>query len=148
MSALRTILYVEDDARVRALVKMVLEVAGHYDVIDCGSARAALALAAYCEPDLLLLDAAMPGLDGLATLGQLRRFPQMAHTPVIFLTGHTASWNVAQYMAAGALGMIAKPVAPPRLVAQLRALWQRPRGPRALERNKAPAQTVSTPARS
>lgn len=126
---LRSILYVEDDPHVRALVKMALEIIGHLQVRECCSGRAALEAAPDCEADLILLDLAMPGLDGLATLGLLRRFPHLARTPVIFLTGHTACDNVMQFQAAGAIGMIAKPIEPLRLAAQVRALWDKPAAP-------------------
>lgn len=122
---LRSILYVEDDPQIRSMVKMALEIIGHLQVCDCCSGRTALEVAPDCEADLILLDLAMPGLDGMATLGLLRRFPHLAHTPVIFLTGHTASDNVMQFQAAGAIGLIAKPIDPLRLATQVRALWER-----------------------
>ena len=145
-SALHTILYVEDDARVRDLLKMALELIGRFHVIGCGSGRAALAQASASEPDLILLDAMMPGFDGISMLGLLRRAPQLARCPVIFVTGHSAQWNVEHYLAAGAIGLIAKPVDPMRVVAQLHGLWQRA----GAVRGAAPrlAQTVSRPAPS
>lgn len=124
-TALHTILYVEDDARVRDLLKMALELIGRFDVIGCGSGRAALAAASACEPDLILLDAMMPGFDGVSMLTLLRRVPQLARCPVIFATGHSAQWNVEHYLATGAIGLIAKPLDPMRVVAQLYRLWQR-----------------------
>lgn len=123
-SSLHTILYVEDDAGVRDLLKMALELIGRFHVICCGSGRAALAQASACAPDLILLDPMMPGVDGISMLGVLRRAPQLARCPVVFVSSHGAQWNVEHFLAAGAIGLIAKPVDPMRVVAQLHGLWQ------------------------
>lgn len=122
---LKSILYVEDDLHVRTTAKLVLEVIGKFDVRDCGSGREALLAARDFQPDLILLDVMMPEIDGVGTLSLLRRMPHLSETPVLFVTGLTATEDVARYMRAGAIGVIPKPVVPLRLAGQLHSLWDR-----------------------
>ena len=122
--ALKNILYVEDELHVRTTAKLVLEVIGKFDVRECSSAREALEVARDFVPDLIMLDVMMPEIDGLRTLDMLRRVPHLAHTPAMFVTGHTCEADLARYMQAGAIGVIAKPLLPLRLTGQLRALWE------------------------
>lgn len=124
MGQLNNILYVEDDLHVRTTAKLVLEVIGQYTVRDCGSGREALLAAVDFAPDLILLDALMPELDGLETLSMLRRMPHLADTPAVFVTGLTRQEDLAKYRQAGALDVIPKPLMPLRLTSQIRSLWE------------------------
>lgn len=124
LDKLSKILYVEDDLHVRTTAKLVLEVIGRYTVRDCGSGQEALLAVADFQPDLILLDVLMPELDGLATLAMLRKLPQMADTPALFVTGLTTQDDVDRYMDAGAIGVIPKPLLPLRLTSQIRTLWE------------------------
>lgn len=121
--ALKAILYVEDDLHVRTTAKLVMEVIGKFEVRECSSGREALVAARDFQPDLILLDVLMPELDGVNTLAMLRRLPHLANTPALFVTGLTSEADIARYMEAGAIGVIAKPVLPMRLTGQLNSLW-------------------------
>jgi CheY-like chemotaxis protein len=120
---LSSILYVEDDLHIRTTAKLVLEVIGKYAVRECRSGHEALVAARDFQPDLILLDMMMPELDGLATLALLRGLPHLTETPALFITGETAPDDIARYMAAGAIGVIPKPLAPLRLAGQVHAMW-------------------------
>ena len=122
---LKKVLYVEDDLHVRTTAKLVLEVIGKLEVCDCSSGREALLAARDFHPDLILMDVMMPGLDGFATLLELRRLPHLASTPVVFVTSLTGAADVKRYNEAGAIGVIPKPLVPLRLADQLIALWER-----------------------
>ena len=122
---LKSILYVEDDLHVRTTAKLVMEVIGKFDVRECSSGREALLAARDFQPDLILLDMLMPELDGVNTLAMLRRMPHLVDVPALFVTGLTSEADIARYMEAGAIGVIAKPVMPMRLTGQLRSLWSR-----------------------
>ena len=65
------ILYVDDEADIREVAVMALELDPELEVRDCGSGADAVALATSWKPDLVLLDVMMPGMDGPATLEQL-----------------------------------------------------------------------------
>jgi len=66
--ALQKILYVEDETDIQKVAKLALETVGGYEVLICGSGAEALEKAAGFEPDILLLDVMMPGMDGPDTL--------------------------------------------------------------------------------
>ncbi|WLI89758.1 response regulator [Massilia sp. R2A-15] len=122
--ALKSILYVEDDLHVRTTATLVLEVIGKFNVRACGSGHEALIAAESFGPDLILLDVMMPELDGLETLALLRSLPHLADTPALFVTGLTTPDDIERYMAAGAIGVIPKPLVPLRLTSQVHALWE------------------------
>jgi CheY-like chemotaxis protein len=121
---LRSILYVEDDLHVRTTAKLVLEVIGKFAVRECSSGHEALRAAEHFRPDLIVLDVMMPELDGLATLELLRALPHLADTPALFVTSLTTPDDIERYMAAGAIGVIAKPLVPLRLAGQVHRLWE------------------------
>ena len=74
--------------------------------------------------DVIVLDVMMPGMDGPETLKQLRTFPALADTPVVFMTAKVQPQEVQGYLNLGALGVIAKPFDPMTLAEQLRAIWR------------------------
>jgi CheY-like chemotaxis protein len=125
-SQLRSILYVEDDLHVRTTAKLVLEVIGKLDVRACRSGPEALELARTFHPDLLLLDVVLPEQDGVDLLKALRCMPHLAQVPALFITGATSNDDMARYVAAGAMGVISKPLAPLTLSDQVQELWEHP----------------------
>ena len=121
------ILYVEDEADIRVIAEIALEVVGGFTVVSCASGPEAVAAASRARPDLLLLDMMMPGMDGLSTLEALRAIPETAHTPVIFMTAKVQAAEVAHFKSVGALDVIAKPFDPMALAQQIRSICARPR---------------------
>ena len=79
------ILVVDDlDTNVRLLeAKLTLE---YYDVLTCGDGMSALAIAAEHQPDLILLDVMMPGMDGFETCRRLKADASTRHIPVVLVT--------------------------------------------------------------
>ena len=124
MSELKLVLYVEDDPDIQMVAQMALELVGGLALRTCSSGPEAIAAAANCAPDLLLLDVMMPGMDGMTTLAELRKLPNTAHTPAIFMTAKVQASEVAHYRGLGALGVIAKPFDPMQLASQVRRLWE------------------------
>ena len=124
---LHRILYVEDEDDIRTIAKMALEAVGGFQVIECASGREAIAAAPGARADLILLDVMMPGMDGPATLRELRGIPATAGTPAIFMTAKIQPSEVSQYLDLGALDVIAKPFDPMAISAQIVSIWSRPR---------------------
>ena len=122
--SLQRILYVEDDPDIRAVARIALETVGGFEIVECASGQEALAAAASAAADVVLLDVMMPGMDGPATLHGLRKIPQTADTPVVFMTAKVQPSEVAHYRDLGAVDVIAKPFDPMTLADQLRAIWQ------------------------
>ena len=122
--ALKTIMVVEDEPDIRLITRLSLE-RGGYEVRVYGSGAEAVQAAATHAPDLVLLDLMMPGMDGRATMDALRKLPQLAATPMVFLTAITQSQTRQELLRRGALDIIIKPIEPAALVEQIRAIWQR-----------------------
>lgn len=120
---LRTVLYVDDEPDIRTIVQIALGASNELKVHVGESGAQALELARELRPDVVLLDAMMPGLDGAATLRRMRTDPALAHIPVIFVTAKAMPSEVAQFREMGAVGVIAKPFDPLQLIKQLRSLW-------------------------
>jgi len=80
------ILVVDDDQGIRDLIKERLE-KSKYKVITAASGQEALILYKTNRPDLIMLDIAMPGIDGYQTAVELRKDPKIEHVPILFLTG-------------------------------------------------------------
>ncbi len=126
-STLSRILFVEDDPDIQTVARMALEAVGGFRVMPCSSGAEALERVVAFAPDLILLDVMMPGMDGLATLEALRRLPEAAAIPVIFMTAKVQAQEVARYREVGAVEVIAKPFDPMTLPATVRAIWSRVR---------------------
>ena len=121
---LTRILYVEDDADIREIAQLALEVVGGFKVLLCASGEQALLQAAAFSPQLILLDVMMPDMDGPSTLRALRQQPELAHIPVAFMTAKIQPQEIAHYKAMGALEVIAKPFDPMLLPQQVTDIWQ------------------------
>jgi CheY-like chemotaxis protein len=81
----RKLLVVDDDPQVADLVMQLLEAEGHV-ILNAVDGQAGLELAAEAQPDAVLLDLRMPGLDGFGVLERLQQNPALHHIPVIILT--------------------------------------------------------------
>jgi len=121
-ASIQRILYVEDDPDIRVVAVMALEAVGGFTVISCASGDEALRAAPQARADVILLDVMMPGMDGHATLKALRRIPETAATPAIFMTARVQAGEVEQHKAQGALGVIPKPFDPMELPDQIRRI--------------------------
>ncbi|PKF51868.1 response regulator [Enterovibrio nigricans] len=119
-----TVLYVEDDEDIRAIAEMALE-DDNFFLMSCSSGEEALEKAALSDPDLLLLDVMMPGMDGPTTLNHLRQIPHITSTPVIFMTAKVQPTEVKAYLECGALGVISKPFDPMGLADEIKTILKK-----------------------
>jgi CheY-like chemotaxis protein len=111
MNAIR-ILHVDDEPDIREVVDLSLELNPDFEVRACASGPEAIIAAAEWSPRLILLDVMMPGMDGPATLEQLRKNPQTSAIPVLFMTARAQTREVQHFIALGAQGVISKPFDP------------------------------------
>jgi len=111
------IMVVDDEPGVLKLLKHCLEPEG-YDVITVPDGNAALALMGKCQPDLVVLDILMPGLNGFEVLELIR---QHSDIPVIMLTEKQEITAVSDAINLGADDYLRKPFHPQELVARIRA---------------------------
>lgn len=125
MGKLDKILCVEDEADIQTVAKMALETVGGFSVEICGSGEEAVEKAPDFQPDLILLDVMMPGMDGLATYRAIRELPGSGETPIVFMTAKSQTHEVEQLLGLGALGVISKPFDPIQLSSQVANLWEK-----------------------
>jgi len=116
----KRILIVDDEADVRAIAQMGLEMSANWTVQTAPSGAQALALATAEPPDAILLDMMMPEMDGPATLQALKANPTTAAIPVILLTAKARSSHLKAVEDLPATAVIAKPFRPLELAQQLR----------------------------
>lgn len=114
-----TVLVVDDTPEALGLLTDMLDGAG-YTVLIATDGESALRLVERITPDLVLMDALMPGLDGFETCRRLKRRPPMAHLPVIFMTGLAETEHVLQGLAAGGVDYVTKPIVVEELLARMR----------------------------
>ncbi len=122
---LKRILMIEDEPDIQAVAQLALEALGGFQVRICGTGREGVQAAAAFDPDLILLDVMMPGMDGPSTLRALRTLPQTVATPVVFMTAKVQPQEVAEYRAMGVTDVVAKPFDPMKLAETILAIWER-----------------------
>ncbi|MES2889724.1 MAG: response regulator [Pseudomonadota bacterium] len=112
------VLLVDDVPENLALLHDALDEAG-YSVFVATHGEAALQRAAQAVPDIVLLDAVMPGMDGFQVARQLKAADHTAHIPIIFMTGLTETEHVVAAFQAGGVDYITKPLRPPEVLARM-----------------------------
>ena len=103
-----TILVIEDNPQSLKLAQLVLHKAGHA-VLSADSGEAGFDLAGERQPDLILMDVQMPGLDGLAVTRLLKNSPRTSHIKVVALTALAMKGDAERIFAAGCDGYLTKP---------------------------------------
>jgi len=122
-----TILIVEDDPDIQELISYTLGKEG-YTVVTAESGEQALELLGTTNPDLILLDIMLPGIDGTDVLRELKRDGKSANIPVIMATAKSEDSDIVTGLELGADDYIAKPFSPKVLIARIRALLRRSAG--------------------
>lgn len=114
-----TVLVVDDEPDSLRFLTDTLEGAG-ITVLVAISGAAALDLLEHITPDLVLMDAVMPGIDGFETTARIKARPPLAHVPVMFMTGLTESEHVIEGFEVGGVDYLRKPVNVHELLARVR----------------------------
>lgn len=125
---LKTILYVEDEPDIREIARVVLENVGNYEVRAVEGGKEGLALLTTFKPDMILLDAMMPEMDGPTTFTEIRKLDEFKDTPIAFLTAKLMQSDIESFLNLGAVGVIAKPFDPMTLSSQVQELWDKSNG--------------------
>ena len=114
------VLIVDDVPDNLAVLHDALDAAG-YTVLVATEGNSALQRAAQADPDIILLDAVMPGIDGFEVARRLKAGPETAHIPIIFMTGLTETEHVLAAFEAGGVDYITKPIRAPEVLARMAA---------------------------
>jgi twitching motility two-component system response regulator PilH len=118
---IQKILVVDDSPTERHVLTTALESAG-YAVAQCVSGEDAVANAKIIQPDLILMDVVMPGLNGFQATRQITRDEATKHIPVIMCTSKGQETDRIWGMRQGAKDYVVKPIDVPALLAKIAAL--------------------------
>lgn len=121
MSERQRVLVADDDPLIQRLVRTHLDRAG-FRVLTAGDGEAALDMAAAEQPDLIVLDLMLPGIDGFEVCKRIREFSLV---PVVMLTARGEQVDKLRGFDAGADDYLTKPFSPPELLARVRAVLRR-----------------------
>ena len=118
------ILIVDDESDIRELIRYNLQKEG-FQVKTVPSGEEALSAAKAYQPDAIVLDLMLPGIDGLQVCRQLKRDEQTRTVPVVMLTAKTEESDIVTGLEAGADDYVTKPFSPRVLTARVRAVMRR-----------------------
>ncbi|WP_437717186.1 AAA family ATPase [Sorangium sp. So ce448] len=133
----RTILVVDDNAENRALLRDLLEPLG-FELLEADGGERALALALDRTPDVIVMDLAMPGMDGYEATRRLRQRPELARTAIIASSASTSEVERHKSLSAGCDDFLSKPV-------QAGAFLELLRGTLQLEWRRRAGQSAAVP---
>jgi DNA-binding response OmpR family regulator/DNA-binding CsgD family transcriptional regulator len=114
-----TLLVVDDTPETLGFLTDTLDGAG-FTVLIATDGASALDLVDQITPDLVLMDAVMPGIDGFETCRRMKTDKLLAHLPIIFMTGLSETEHVIQGLAAGGVDYVTKPLVIDELLARIR----------------------------
>ena len=95
-----------------------------YTVLVATHGEAALQRATQAVPDIILLDALMPGMDGFEVARRLKALPETSHIPIVFMTGLSETEHVVAAFQAGGVDYVVKPIRPREVLARIEAHMQ------------------------
>ncbi len=121
MSGKQKILIVDDDMHIAELVSLYVEKEG-FETKEVHDGREAIQMVSACQPDLILLDVMMPGMDGYQVCAEIRK---TSRVPVIMLTAKGETFDKVLGLELGADDYIVKPFDPKELVARVKAVLRR-----------------------
>ncbi|MDB9315732.1 response regulator [Spirulina sp. CS-785/01] len=108
----RRILIIDDEADIRAVAQLSLEINNDWEVLTAASGKEGLEIAQQQTPDAILLDVMMPDLDGPTTWAKLQDNTQTQDIPVIFLTAKVQAAEQRRYAQLGVKAVLTKPFDP------------------------------------
>jgi two-component system, cell cycle response regulator DivK len=117
----KRILVVEDQEGNRRIVRDLLTSTG-YELIEALDGETGVRMAKEHQPDLILMDIQLPGLDGYEATRRIKAEPTLRAIPIVVVTSYALSGDDAKAMAAGADAYVAKPFSPRQLLATIRKL--------------------------
>jgi CheY-like chemotaxis protein len=115
------ILVADDEVYMLRLLEMTFKKGG-YEVVSCRDGKEALATAFTAQPQLIVLDVMMPGLDGLGALRMLKENPVTRDIPVVVLSAKGHALTRVDAVLAGAVLFLAKPFSPNELLGEVRKI--------------------------
>lgn len=135
------VLVVEDYQDAREMYAAYLQFSG-FDVAEAGNGIEAVEKTTELLPDIVLMDLALPRMDGWEATRRLKADPRTRHIPVVALTGHALAGHAEGAREAGCDSFVTKPCLPDALVAEIRRLLDQPRPKDDNERDRPQPRTA------
>ncbi|AXK80656.1 DNA-binding response regulator [Pseudolabrys taiwanensis] len=112
------VLVVDDSPDTLRMLTDAIEESGK-TVLVARAGVQALSMIEKIKPDVILMDAVMPGMDGFETCRRLRQMKELTHVPIIFMTGLTETGDIIKGLEAGGVDYVTKPIVPEELLARI-----------------------------
>ncbi|MEG3438519.1 response regulator [Pannus brasiliensis CCIBt3594] len=122
----KCILVIDDEPGIRQVIQVTFKVLTSWETLIAADCPAGIALAESRQPDAILLDVMLPGMDGITAFHRMRENPVTRSIPVILLTAKTGAGERARFAKLPIAGMITKPFTAPELVRQTRSILNWP----------------------
>jgi CheY-like chemotaxis protein len=123
---MRRILIIDDEDDIREVAALSLEATAGWHILTASSGTEGIQLAAVEQPDAILMDVMMPGVDGPTTFRAMQVNADIAHIPVLLLTAKVQGVDQRRFADLGVAGILFKPFDPLTLAEQIRKIlgWQ------------------------
>jgi Response regulators consisting of a CheY-like receiver domain and a winged-helix DNA-binding domain len=116
---MKRILIIDDEEDIREVAGLALEATAGWTVLTAGSGAEGIATATKEQPDAILMDVMMPGVDGPTTFRAMQQNPQVAHIPVLLLTAKVQGVDQRRFASLGVAAVLLKPFDPMTLASQI-----------------------------
>jgi CheY-like chemotaxis protein len=116
---MRRILIIDDEDDIREVAALSLEATAGWEVLTAGSGIEGIAIATAEQPDAILMDVMMPGVDGPTTFRNMQQDPVIAHIPVLLLTAKVQGVDQRRFASLGVAAILFKPFDPLTLAGQI-----------------------------
>jgi CheY-like chemotaxis protein len=116
---MRRVLIIDDEDDIREVASLSLEATANWTILTASSGRAGIETAAREQPDAILMDVMMPGMDGPTTFRLLQENAATSHIPVVLLTAKVQGVDQRRFANLGVAGVLFKPFDPLTLAAQI-----------------------------
>jgi CheY-like chemotaxis protein len=118
-SLMRRILIIDDEDDIREVAALSLEATAGWQIFTASSGLAGIDIAIAEQPDAILMDVMMPGVDGPTTFSNMQQNPDVAHIPVLLLTAKVQGVDQRRFAGLGLAGILFKPFDPLTLAKQI-----------------------------
>jgi CheY-like chemotaxis protein len=118
-SLMRSVLIIDDEDDIREVAALALEATVGWTVFTAGSGAEGIAIATKEQPDAVLMDVMMPGVDGPTTFRNMQQNPDVAHIPVLLLTAKVQGVDQRRFASLGVAAVLFKPFDPLTLGRQI-----------------------------
>ena len=116
---MRRILIIDDEDDIREVAALSLEATAGWEILTAGSGIEGIAIATAEQPDAILMDVMMPGVDGPTTFRNMQQDPVIAHIPVLLLTAKVQGVDQRRFASLGVAAILFKPFDPLTLAGQI-----------------------------